>query len=112
MGAQLSQERVNESRIYNSRQCERGQDGVLTRVGPLCLCSAEQLIAEVAVSSQLTVCWDCPNAVNRTAKSLFCFAERAGGCSRARSAAAGLSLDVWGTLLESLYQPRWTLAMS
>ncbi|KAL0048367.1 hypothetical protein WJX82_001763 [Trebouxia sp. C0006] len=33
MGAQFSQERVSESRIYSARQCERGQDGVLTRNG-------------------------------------------------------------------------------
>lgn len=53
MGAQFSQERVSESQIYSARQCERGQDGVLTRVGPLCLRSAGLQTAGLAALSQL-----------------------------------------------------------
>jgi len=60
MGAQFSQDRVDESRIYNTRQWERGQDGVWTRVGPLCLCSAGLPTTGLAVSSQLTDCWTVP----------------------------------------------------
>ena len=53
MGAQFSQDRVSESRIYNARHCERRQDGVLTRVRPLCLRSAGLQTAGLAVLNQL-----------------------------------------------------------
>ncbi len=53
MGAQFSQDHVSESRVYNARQCERGQDGVLTRVRLLYLRSAGLQTVGLAVLSQL-----------------------------------------------------------